>query len=393
MNATARRRRGTGLYLHVPFCRHHCHYCDFAVTTRHDAQIRTRYAAGLTAELRRVAAAGPAAVAPPGALGPDAPWPAFTSVFVGGGTPTLLAAEDLARVLITARTVLPLADDAEVSVEANPETVTEEGLRTLVQQGGLTRLSLGAQSFAPHVLATLGREHEVAAVGAAVGAARAAGVGQVSVDLIYGTPGESDADWRGALDAALALGVDHVSCYALTVEPATLYARRVLQGRAATPDEDVQAARMALADEVLGEAGLGRYEVSNWARPGCASRHNRTYWRGGDWLGVGTGAHGSWARRRWWQHRSVDRWTAAALAGDGATLGGAEVTTSDQRRSERLLMGLRDVEGVARREVDPLDDRAERRLVAAGLLLADATGIRLTASGLARADAVALALL
>jgi oxygen-independent coproporphyrinogen-3 oxidase len=375
---------GTGLYLHVPFCAHRCHYCDFNTYAGMDELI-PRYVAALRADLAAVAAAGPQAVAPPGGE-QRREWPMFTSVFVGGGTPTLLAPGDLAGVLTLVREVLPLAADAEVTVEANPETVTADRLAPLVE-AGLDRISMGAQSFAPHVLAALGRRHAPERPLRAVEAARAAGVRRVSLDLIYGTPGETDADWEASLRSAIGAGVDHVSAYALTVEANTEYAARVRRGTAAAPDEDVQGERMATAARVLGAAGFARYEVSNWARPGEACRHNLTYWRGGNWLGIGAGAHGHWAGRRWWSLRAPARYTDAALAG-ASTTAGAEVLDEDTRRVERLLLGLRTVEGVARAEVEPVDEAAARALCAAGLLRDDGRRLALTPAGLALAGGV-----
>lgn len=381
---------GSGVYVHVPFCAHHCDYCDFAVTAGADEAARARYVRALHAELERVAAAGPRALAPPGAeVGDD--WPELGSVFVGGGTPTLLAPEDLAGVLRHVRSALPLAPDAEVTVEANPESVDERGLAVLVA-AGLDRISLGAQSFTPGVLATLGRLHEVPAVPAAVAAARAAGVRRISLDLIYGTPGERDGDWRASLEAAVALGVGHVSCYALTVETNTPFAARVRRGEVADVDEDVQAGRMELADEVLGAAGLRRYEVSNWARPGEESVHNRTYWRGGDWVALGASAHGHWAGRRWWNVRPTGRYVEEVEAGR-APLGGEEFPDLAQRRAERLLTGLRTVEGARRADVGRLDEAALSSFTAAGLLQTGGGHVRATTAGLALADAMTVRLL
>ncbi len=378
-----------GLYLHIPFCAHRCHYCDFNTYAGLDDQI-PRYIAALRADLAAVAAAGPRAVAPPGAdVGPD--WPEFGSIFVGGGTPTLLPPPDLVGILRLARDVLPFRADAEVTIEANPETVTVEALRPLVA-AGMNRLSMGAQSFAPHVLASLGRLHDADRPLRAVADAWAAGVRRVSLDLIYGTPGETDADWEASLRTALAADIDHVSAYALTVEPNTEYAARIRRGAALAPDEDVQAERMATADRVLSAAGLARYEVSNWARPGQECRHNLIYWRGGNWLGVGAGAHGHWAGRRWWSLRAPARYADGALAGR-TTTSGDEVLDERTRRVERLLMGLRSVEGVRRRDVEPIDEPAAGTLAAAGLLVDEGDRLRLTADGLARAGGVTLRLM
>jgi len=380
---------GVGLYVHVPFCAHRCHYCDFNTYAGMDDLIPA-YVAALRADLRRVATAGPQDVAPSGAE-TDGEWPLFASIFVGGGTPTLLPANDLAGVLRLARDVLPVAPDAEVTVEANPESVTVEGMATLVA-AGVNRVSMGAQSFAPHVLDFLGRWHDSEAPLRAVEAARSAGVARVSLDLIYGVPTETDADWRRSLDVALAAGTDHVSAYALTVEPNTEYGARVRRGAAPAPDDDVQATRMAVADRRLTAAGFSRYEVSNWARPGQQCRHNLTYWRSGNWLGVGAGAHGHWSGRRWWSLRAPGRYADVALSG-ASTTSGEEVLDAATRRTERLWLGLRTAEGVARADVEPVDAAEVKRLVGAGLLADDRDRLRLEPGGWAVADDITLRLL
>lgn len=373
--------RRPGIYLHIPFCAHRCHYCDFNTYAGLDDLI-PRYVAALRADLRRIAASGP-----PG----GAQWPEFGSIFVGGGTPTMLPAADLAGVLRLVAEVLPVAPDAEVTVEANPETVTEEGMSTLLE-AGMNRLSMGAQSFAPHVLAALGRRHDAERPLRALASARAAGVRRVNLDLIYGTPGERDEDWQASLETVLEAGVAHVSAYALTVEPATEYAARIRAGLAVSPDEDVQADRMAEADRALTAAGLRRYEVSNWARPGEECRHNLVYWRGGDWLGIGAGAHGHWAGRRWWSLRSPARYADAALAGQDTTAGD-ETLDEPGRRTERLMLGLRLAEGVEVAAVEPVDLTQIRRLGDAGLVEVEGGRLRLTDEGWPLANAITLRLL
>lgn len=387
-----------GLYIHVPFCVHRCHYCDFAVVAGAGAEDKRRYVTALQADLARIAAAGPAAVAPPGpAASGDVPgsavdeWPVFGSVFVGGGTPTELDAAGLTGLLRFVRDVLPVAPDAEITVEANPESVDVAYFSRLVD-AGLTRISLGAQSLAPHVLAFLDRRHDAERPLRAVADARRAGVGQVSLDLIYGAPAESAEDWARTVEQAVAAGIDHLSAYALTVEPNTPYGSAVRRGDLAAPDDDVQAARMQVTDELLTAAGLRRYEVSNWARPGRQSRHNLNYWRGGNWLGVGTGAHGHWNGRRWWSFRSLPRYVEHAAAGRSTT-SGAELPNAGERRTERLLLGLRLVEGVPRDEVEPLPEARVGALTGAGLLQDDGTRLRLTESGFPVADAVTVELL
>lgn len=402
--AVDERATGTGLYLHIPFCAHRCGYCDFPLMAGAPEELKTRYVAALRADLAAVAAAGPLAVAPPSAdVGRD--WPTFTSVFVGGGTPTLLPPPVLAGILRHARDVLPISPTAEVTSEANPEGLTADGLAVLVE-AGLTRLSVGAQSFAPRVLDFLDRRHDPEAPLRAVTAAREAGVERVSLDLIYGAPAETAKDWAASLGTTLVADPDHVSAYALTLEANTPYATRVRANQQAPPDEDVAFERMAAAEAVLGGAGYERYEISNWARGNAHCRHNLTYWRGGNYLGVGAGSHGHWqssdgrgtvaggqaVARRWWSHRAVPRYTDAALAGEPTT-SGDEILDECQRRTERLLLGLRLAEGVARAAVEPLDETEVGAACRAGLLSNEGGRLSLTAAGRPLADAVTVRLL
>ncbi len=382
-------RTAAGIYLHVPFCRRRCHYCDFNTYADRDALIPD-YVAALHADIDAVADAGPVVLAPRD-VDADTAWPVFDSVFVGGGTPTLLPADDLADVVRQVVDRFPLADDVEITVEANPETVDVPKMRALAD-AGVNRASIGAQSFVPHVLDALGRWHDRDAPLRAVDACSEAGIDRVSLDLIYGTPGEAAGDWEHSVRIALNTGIGHLSAYALTVEPSTEYARRVRLGAAMAPDDDVQAERMEQVDTWAGEAGLVRYELSNWARRGQESVHNRIYWRGGDWLGIGAGAHGHWRGRRWWCARSPERYIRAALDGT-STVAGAEVPDPDERRVERLMMGLRLTEGVDRASVDPLEDRVVADLAAAGLLTATEDRIVLTSAGMRLASAVTLQLL
>lgn len=367
---------GAGVYLHVPFCARLCPYCDFNRVAGSTEEERRRYVTALITELERTAAGGE--------------WPTFGSVFVGGGTPTLLVAEDLARVVRRVGQVLPLAEDVEVTVEANPETV-DEAYFTVLAEAGVNRVSMGAQSFAPHVLDELGRWHERDRPLHAVAAARRAGIVRLSLDLIYGAPGETARDWAATLDTALSTGIGHVSAYALTVEAGTQYAARIRQGTAFAPDDDVQADLMALADRRLGAAGLVRYELSNWAGPGQECRHNLTYWRNGDWLGLGAGAHAHWQGRRSWNLRPPGRYADAILSGQSA-VAGEEIVTADEQRMERLLLGLRLAEGIRRDLVEPLAQREVDTLVDAGLLVAGER-LRLTSSGWALGNDVTVRLL
>jgi oxygen-independent coproporphyrinogen-3 oxidase len=371
-----------GLYVHVPFCRHRCGYCDFAVTTAHDPEQRAAYVDAVRRRLADLAAGGLAAMADT---------PGFGSVFVGGGTPSRLTGEQLAALLDAVRAAVPVAGDAEVSVEANPEDV-DASLAQALAGAGVTRVSLGVQSFDGDVLALLDRRHDPEDVPGAVAALRGAGIEQVNVDLIYGTPGETEASWRHTMAAALGLQPDHVSGYALTLSPGTPYWRAVTLGQQPAPDDDVAAERMDALAQQLAAAGYERYEVSNWARPGARCRHNLATWRGGDYLGVGPGAHSHWQGRRWWEWRAAPTWTARVTAG-GDPVGGAQVLSAAERRTERLAAGLRLVEGVARHAVEPIDERAAKRLVAAGVLADDGQRLRVPPACLAVADGVAAELL
>jgi putative oxygen-independent coproporphyrinogen III oxidase len=337
-----------GVYVHVPFCSSRCHYCDFVTYTGMEG-LRRPYAAALLAEAD-LATAG---------LGPEPP--TVTSVFVGGGTPTLLPPGDLARVLARLRALLPHAPGAEVTVEANPETV-DRAVADGLAAAGVTRVSMGAQSFDDRVLAALGRSHGAARVGQALAALRAAGVPAVSLDLIYGCPGEDDASWAATLDAAVALGPEHLSAYALGIEPATRFGRLVAAGRMAAPDDDLLADRYEAACAALATAGYAHYEVSNWARgrlhaagpwlPAHASRHNLTYWRRGRYLGLGAGAHEFDGATRSWNLAGVPAYLAAVRAARRPTAG-REHLDAAQARFEALALRLRTADGL-----DPAEARA-----------------------------------
>jgi oxygen-independent coproporphyrinogen-3 oxidase len=311
-------------------------------------------------------------------------------VFVGGGTPTLLPPGHLGAVLAGVDALFGLTPDAEVTTEANPDSVTEESLAQL-RAAGFTRVSFGMQSAVPHVLATLDRTHDPSGVARAVGWARATGFEQVSLDLIYGTPGESTGDWRTSVEAALALAPDHVSAYALVVEPGTRLAARVTRGELSPPDDDDLADKYQLADGLLGAAGLHWYEVSNWASSTAAEcRHNLGYWRGDDWWGAGPGAHSHVGGVRWWnvKHPAV---YAARLAAGRSPAQARELLTADQRRDERILLELRLAEGLDLAVLSRGGRRAAEEAAGSGLL--DAAALArgravLTLRGRLLADAV-----
>ena len=379
--------RPFGVYLHVPFCSVRCGYCDFNTYTLtelgNDGASVATFAGAAVRELDLAAAV----------LGDRAPQ--VQTVFIGGGTPTMLAAADLATMLHGIRDRFGLRDDAEVTTEANPDSVTPEGLRVLAD-AGFTRVSLGMQSAVPHVLRTLERTHDPANVARAVDAARAAGL-QVSLDLIYGTPGESLDDWRTSLRTATDLAPDHVSAYALVVEDGTKLAAQVRRGQVAAPEDDDEAAKYEIADEHLAAAGYGWYEVSNWAtREDARCRHNEGYWADGNWWGIGPGAHSHVGGVRWWNVKHPNAY--AARVGAGTSPGhGRETLTDEQRYDERVLLGVRLVQGL------PIDDlRPEGRTAVSGLIadeLVDATAalrrqrVVLTRQGRLLADTVVRRLL
>jgi putative oxygen-independent coproporphyrinogen III oxidase len=362
---------GFGLYLHVPFCAHRCGYCDFATAIPDDDEQVAAYVRALQDEVDRVAAAGP----PDGSA-----WPTVTSVFVGGGTPTLLPRGDLAAVLGRVGARFDLADDAEVTVECNPETASPALFDELVG-AGVTRLSMGAQSFVPHVLSTLERGHDAERPAAAVAMAREAGIDQVNLDLIYGTPGESDEDWARTLRGVLAAGVDHVSAYALTIHDNTPFGRAVAQGALPDVDEDVQRDRFDAAREALSSGGFEHYEVSNWALgSGARSRHNLLYWRHGDYLALGVGAHGHWRGRRWWNTRSTRAYLDAVGAGRSPVTG-TEDLDADERAAERLLLGLRVREGLHPADAPPIEPLALEDTMAKGLVTTSCGRLQCTETG------------
>jgi putative oxygen-independent coproporphyrinogen III oxidase len=347
-----------GIYVHVPFCTVRCGYCDFNTYTLTElgvdgASIGT-YADIALRELDLATRV----------LGPTAP--AVRTVFFGGGTPTTLAASDLVRVLDGIRTRFGLTEGAEVTTEANPDSVTAESLQTLAA-GGFTRVSLGMQSAVPHVLATLERTHDPVNVLKAVEAAKSAGL-KTSVDLIYGTPGESLIDWRTSLDAAIGLEPDHISAYALVVEEGTKLGAQVSRGQVPAPQDDDEAAKYELADQVLGAAGYRWYEISNWARtPADRCRHNEGYWSDGHWWGVGPGAHSHVGGVRWWNVRHPNAF-ATRLNSALSPAAGRELLTDIQRYDERVLLAIRLVDGLPVEDLHPQGASAVAALIADGLV-------------------------
>ena len=350
-----------GVYVHVPFCSKRCDYCAFATfTDRH--HLSADYMRAVKTHIERTVANG---------------MPKADSIFVGGGTPSMVPGDLLAEVIAA----IPRSADAEVTVECNPDNITPELLRTYVD-AGVNRISLGVQSTVPHVLAALGREHDRENVVRAVEWVRGSGVRTLNLDIIYGGHGESVEDWRTTVEDVLALDPPHVSAYALTVEPGTPLA----DDRARHPDDDDQAAKYELVDDLLVAHGLANYEISNWAVPGHECRHNRIYWLQGDYAAFGSAAHGHHAGLRWWNVRTPDRYIEMVDAGE-EPVSSSEQLDDDTRALEALQLLIRMREGVSRncfsaddlRELAPFLEQSGERvtLTRVGRLMANEVSLRL----------------
>ena len=369
-----------GLYVHVPFCTVRCGYCDFNTYTADElgnapGASRATYAEAVIAEVRRARRV----------LG-DRDVQVDT-IFFGGGTPTLIKPADLGAIVASAAAEFGLADDVEITTEANPDSVAAWDLAEL-RGAGFNRISFGMQSAVDHVLRVLDRTHDPLRVPAVVDWARAAGFDEVSLDLIYGTPGESLADWETSLEAALACEPDHVSAYSLIVEDGTALARQVRRGELPMPDDDDLADQYDLADERLTAGGLEWYEVSNWARrPASRCRHNVHYWTGGHWWGVGPGAHSHVGGVRWWNVKHPAAYADRLAAGDSPALA-YEQLTDDDRRLERILLELRLREGLPVLALDRQGRAQVARLVEEGLVTLATERLVLTRRGRLLADAV-----
>jgi putative oxygen-independent coproporphyrinogen III oxidase len=365
--------RPFGIYIHVPFCATRCGYCDFNTYT--PAELGGANPAGWLAALRSelALAAGIAA-------------PEVQTVFVGGGTPSLLGAAGLTGVLDAVREHFVLAPGAEVTTEANPESTSPQLFSTL-REAGYTRLSLGMQSVAPHVLATLDRVHSPGRAPAAALEARAAGFDHVNIDLIYGTPGESDDDLSRSVDAAIEGGVDHISAYALTIEEGTAMGRRVRRGEMAPTDDDVLARRYELADERIRAGGFDWYEVSNWSRPGGECLHNMGYWDGGEWWGAGPGAHGYVGSTRWWNIKHPNAY-AQALEDHRLPVADFEHLDARAMHTEDVMLRLRLRRGLAAETLSERERDRAQIAIGDGLLDAQSGRLVLTDRGRLLADAV-----
>lgn len=386
--------RNLGIYVHVPFCRVRCGYCDFNTYTADELRgaKRTDYAGQAVAEIEF----GGAILDRAGL--PQRP---VSTVFFGGGTPTMLPVTDLAAMLAAIRSTWGLDSGAEVTTEANPDSVDAAYLGSLAE-AGFTRVSFGMQSAVPSVLATLERTHDPERVPLVVEWARAAGL-DVSLDLIYGTPGESLDEWQRSLEHAIAQAPDHLSAYSLIVEDGTKLARQIRRGEVSEPDEDLQADMYELADALLSAAGYEWYEVSNWARGSRGpsdfaehrSRHNLAYWQGQDWWGVGPGAHSHVGGVRWWNVKHPAAYAERILAGVSPAAG-RETLDAETRRVERILLGTRIRDGLTIAELEAPARTAIAGLIADGLVDGAAAvrgSVELTLRGRLLADAVVRRLL
>src|SRR6266581_1724858 len=376
--------RPFGLYVHVPYCTTRCGYCDFNTYTAAELG-----AGPATTSLGSYADLAISEIRFARRILGHVDLPVST-VFFGGGTPTLLAPAAFGAILRVIDGEFGLTSGAEVTTEANPETVDEASLSELRSQG-LTRISFGMQSAVPEVLAVLDRVHRPGRPAQCAAWARAAGFEHVSLDLIYGTPGESDSDWRRSLDAAVAAAPDHVSAYALTVETGTRLAALVRRGELDPPDDDVLADRYLAADEILSAAGYGWYEISNWAvSPSSRCAHNMLYWTGGDWWGIGPGAHSHVGGTRWWNVRHPAAYAARIAA--GSSPGQArEVLSEAERQLERVMLLTRLTDGCPPAALGPVGQANAAQVVADGLADAAALArgrIVLTCRGRLLADAV-----
>ncbi|MGZ8599800.1 MAG: radical SAM family heme chaperone HemW [Actinomycetota bacterium] len=360
------------IYLHVPFCVTRCGYCDFNAYAGLD-HLASRYVAAL---LREAELAAPA-------------WAneEFVSVFVGGGTPTTLEVADLKALLAHVRGGFALAAGAEVTIEANPDTVDRPKLEGLLE-AGFTRLSMGAQSFDPAVLAALERLHDPESTGRAVRDARAAGYMNLNLDLIYGADGDDLASWGRTLRETVDLMPEHVSAYALTIEPSTPLGRMVQHGAVPVPDADLQADMFELACGVLGGAGYHHYEVSNWAKPGFECVHNLGYWERRPYVGLGAGAHSYRDERRWWNVRRPEEYLAAVASGR-LPVGGEERLEPSDSYLEEVFLRLRILEGIPSSWVEPA---TAAPFLSSGLLRDDAGSLVPTERGMLLLNELVLAL-
>ena len=358
------------IYVHMPFCKQKCAYCDFNSHPGLDA-VHGAYIDALVSEIRGAAA--------------HFNTTSTSTIYIGGGTPTLLAPEQIGRVLGAIKDNFTVVSDAEISIEANPETVTRENL-VVLRDAGINRLSMGFQSLDDDLLELLGRKHTAVLAVEAFKAARSAGFENIGIDLIFGIPGQSLANWALTLEQAIALDPEHLSCYGLTVEAGTALARAIDESAIASPDEDLQADMLLYTMDSLYESGYEHYEISNYAKPGFACKHNLTYWDGGDYLGFGAGAHSKAGRVRFSNVAEPAKYIESA-GGDTRIAESIKQTVADEM-SEAMFLGLRKLDGVDPEKfhtrfgvtVDSVFGEEIKDLVGLGLLVRN-TNLRLTPKG------------
>jgi len=361
------------VYLHVPFCARRCTYCDFSIAVRRDVPV-DEYLAALDAELSTRFGAQEATE--------------VDTIYLGGGTPSRLGGSGVARAVALVRRHFELAPGGELTIEANPEDVDERGLEAWVA-GGVNRLSLGSQTFDDRVLSWMHRTHDAEATTRAVTAARAAGIGELSLDLIFALPAELGRDFEADVDRLLALAPEHVSLYGLTVEPSTPLGRWVARGTTVERPEEEYEREFIAAHDLLTSAGLEHYEVSNYARPGRRARHNTAYWSGVPYVGLGPAAHGFDGAVRRWNDRAYTTWRDRALAREDP-VEGDEPLTDDNREAEAVYLGLRSDRGL---ELRPGERDVVGPWEVAGWVTTGADGrLRCTPLGWLRLDALAAAL-
>jgi oxygen-independent coproporphyrinogen-3 oxidase len=360
-------------YVHIPYCVKRCGYCDFNTYTPSELQdgatleiVSNDYIDAVLRELENA---------------PTSPVP---TIFFGGGTPSLLPPLDLGRVIAAIRKRFDLAPDAEITLEANPDSVTSEKLAEYLAVG-FNRISFGMQSAKPHVLAALDRTHNPENVAKAVSMARAAGFESISVDLIYGTPGESLDDWRETVQAALALDIDHISAYALIVETGTKLAAQIKRGDLTMPDDDLMADMYLLVDRLCEEAGLSWYELSNWSKPDKECLHNIAYWKSANWWGLGPGAHSHLNGERWWNVKHPTAYKQKLFAKE-SPVAESELLTNEQLRDEAIMLAIRMRSGLALSSLNKQGQDNLQAYISTGHIVISDEHIQLTAQGRLIAD-------
>ncbi len=370
-------------YIHIPYCIKRCGYCDFNTYTPGElkagsdiAEVSEGYIDLLIREVEMARAQSPESGAVP-------------TIFFGGGTPTLMDPADLGRIITRIDELFGLADNCEITIEANPDTVSREKLAAL-RKTGINRISFGMQSAVPHVLQVLDRTHNPENVFKATTWAREVGFDEVSIDLIYGSPGESVEDWRTTVNAALALPITHISAYALIVESGTKLARQVKAGEVIIPDDDQTADKYLIADEAFARAGMNWYELSNWAKDGSACRHNMAYWVGANWWGLGPGAHSHIDGKRWWNVKHPTNYRSLMLSNE-LPIDGSEILSDSEKESERVMLQIRLPDGIARASISPEQNAIAHSYVGDGSLSQEAWDsgrIALTQKGRLVADRI-----